>query len=214
MSITKRIFYFSLLSIVLTFLHLEVILDIHPVWLRTHEIPFIFIELIIWLFIILLFIKISRYDFFEGLNNNVVFFTRISWRKLVFTLGMFSLAILIGYFDDHYNMTNLPENQRFINQYYLQVPLLVSVSNYLFAPTVEELLFRGLFFKMFFPNKTKLNLLLKITISGIVFGFAHQFTIDINWFIYCSMGWILSITYYYTEEMAYPILLHLLVNLI
>ena len=212
-SITKRIFYFSLLCAASIFLHLEVILGIDSVWLNAHETSFVFIELIIWLFIILLFTKFSKYKFFKESNDNVIFFTGISWRKLSFTLGMLLLALLIGYLDGHYNTAALPENQQLINQYYLQVPLLVSISNYLFAPTVEELLFRGLFFKMFFPKQTKLNTIIKIIVSGIVFGFAHQFVIDINWFIYCSMGWLLGITYQYTKELAYPTLLHLLINL-
>lgn len=196
------------------FLHLEVLLGINSVWLEKHELLLIIIELVIGLFLLLLFSAVSRYLSFNNSEAKIIFFNEISWQKLGITLGMFLIALLIGYLDDRYNPAAIPENQQLINQYYLQVPLLVSTSNYLFAPVVEEFLFRGLFFQLFFPKRTKRNDFLKILASGIVFGFAHQFTLDVNLLIYCSMGWVLGTTYYFTKELACPMLVHLLVNIV
>ncbi|MFS0985770.1 CPBP family intramembrane glutamic endopeptidase [Enterococcus durans] len=48
--------------------------------------------------------------------------------------------------------------------------------------------------------------------SGIVFGLSHGITPSIDMIFYCGMGWILSFLYYYTNNIAYPIGLHLVVN--
>ncbi|MCP8847881.1 CPBP family intramembrane glutamic endopeptidase [Latilactobacillus curvatus] len=54
---------------------------------------------------------------------------------------------------------------------------------------------------------------MKIIVSGLAFGCAHQLKIDYNWLIYCSFGWILGSTYFWTKDIRCSIVLHMLVNL-
>ena len=62
-------------------------------------------------------------------------------KKVVLILVMFGIVLVIDRIDKRWNPLALPENQVYINELMKAVPILTTLSNDLFAPTLEELLF-------------------------------------------------------------------------
>lgn len=108
----------------------------------------------------------------------------------------------------------LPENQKAVASETVQMPLWNGIYAIVLAPIFEELIFRGIFMNYFFNKENRLNNILAIVISGLLFGFAHELQFDANWLMYSALGCFLSFTYMHFRDIRYSIALHFLNNLL
>lgn len=87
-----------------------------------------------------------------------------------------------------------------------------------FAPLVEELVFRGSLFSLFYKKNKKLCILIAACAFGFLHVFSSIFTQDwadlIYFFSYASMGYCLCRCYEQTKTIYGPIFLHVLNNTI
>lgn len=212
MSLPKRALLFTELLLLTIFFSFEVVFGIPEDMIHQHEYLFIMIKFLIWTGILFLLnrIYIKKYS---DVSDHYAYFTTLKSKNVRITCLMFIAALGINYIDTRFISIQLPENQQVINSSLVNAPILETLSLCFFGPTIEELLYRGVFYNLFFLKPNGINKIMKIVVSGIIFAFAHQFTIDLNWLIYCIMGWILGIAYSQTKELVYPILLHILINI-
>lgn len=106
------------------------------------------------------------------------------------------------------------ENQQTVIAFAQAVPWWMALDAIVFAPIIEEILFRGFFFNWFFNSSDKKIQFIGVFLSGAVFGAVHDISSILGWLIYAMMGWLLAITYAYTKDIRYNIGLHMFNNLI
>jgi len=206
----NRVCYFILLVLLTSVIYVEELLGVSNHYLAQHEMRFIVFDLIMWGLLLALLLVIYRR--LSKANGPEVAVPVI--KKVGIILLMLAASYLLNWFDQQWNPLALPQNQVVIDQRMQAAPYLTTIGNGLIAPTIEELLFRGLFFNFFFLKKTRFNGFLKIIVSGLIFGSMHELAINYNWLIYCAMGWILGATYYWTKDLKCSIILHSLINLL
>lgn len=164
--------------------------------------------IVIFLIMVLLFRKQLIHDFklfktYFREYNSLVFKT---WFKSLITMMILSLSIQL--------ITNIETatNQETLNQMFTKLPVLIVFLTMIYAPVVEELMFRGVFRK-FINNKY-----LFIILSGVVFGILH--VIDdfksvselLYIFVYSSLGIYLASLYYKTNNICTNIYFHFIQN--
>lgn len=138
------------------------------------------------------------------------------WHKITIKNVLFMLFILILYFCFLYLGTkiiamNFTYDRIIISPLNNNLSLAASIRRYIITPIIEEFLYRGIFFNYFFNKKDKQNNLLVILTSAIIFASIH---IQYGFPIYYFFGsLILGITYMYTKDLRYTILIHSIVNL-
>lgn len=82
------------------------------------------------------------------------------------------------------------------------------------GPIFEETIFRGLFFNIFFSERTRANKWVGIMLSGFIFGFIHDPKLTKFIFVYWALGCILAWVYMTTKDLRYSIISHILYNAI
>lgn len=105
-------------------------------------------------------------------------------------------------------------NQQTVVEFSKAMPVWMALDAIVFAPIIEEILFRGFFFNWFFNSSDKRIQLLGVFFSGAVFGAVHDISSFLGWLVYAVMGWLLALTYAYTKDIRYNIGLHMFNNLI
>lgn len=80
------------------------------------------------------------------------------------------------------------------------------------APFCEELIFRGMFFNIFFTEPTKRNKWLGIVVSGLLFAYMHDPTFSKYILVYWVLGIILAWVYMQTKDIRYSMLVHMCYN--
>lgn len=111
------------------------------------------------------------------------------------------------------------ENQQAIISLQNQGPIFVLMTVSIFAPFVEEVIFRGVIFA---PLKNRFGFLFAAIFSSFLFGFIHVYASLISgdysdlWFIftYAGLGFVFSYVYYKSENIFTCILLHGVYNTI
>lgn len=81
------------------------------------------------------------------------------------------------------------------------------------GPIIEELIFRGLMYRLIFYNQTtRYRILTAIIVTALTFAFAH--TLSFNFFLipYFLIACLLSYVYVKTLSLKYSLLLHILNN--
>lgn len=204
----KHVCYFILLVLLTSLIDVEALLGVSNHYLAQHEIRFIIFDLIMWgLLLALLLVIYRRLSKVNGPEVAVLVI-----KKIGIILLMLAASYLLNWLDQQWHPLALPQNQVVIDQRMQAAPYLTTIGNGLIAPTIEELLFRGLFFNFFFLKKTSVNGFLKILVSELIFGSMYELAINYNWLIYCTMGWILGVTYYWTKDLKCSMFLHVLIN--
>lgn len=110
------------------------------------------------------------------------------------------------------------ENQQAISQIVQSYPIVMIITTVIFAPILEEMIFRGIVFGWLYEFHPKLAHIL----SGFLFGFMHIMTAVLagsfsEWtqiFSYFFMGVVLSFLYEKRNNIYVPIGAHILNNLI
>lgn len=126
-------------------------------------------------------------------------------------LGLFALLLMAEFF--------LPippsDNQQAVIKGVLAHPIFSFFAVVVFAPIMEELLFRGLFAGYFFPNLTnKTSLILYFILTSGLFCLAHGPRTIPHFLIYFTMGAALGWLYLAKRDLRYAMGLHAANNLL
>lgn len=108
-------------------------------------------------------------------------------------------------------------NQEGLDQSMKTIPMLTAFITIVYAPIVEETLFRGVFFRCL---RGRFNFLISMLVSGLMFGSIHIFSSVLAgnfmdaWYLltYAGIGFILCIAYEQNDSIYPSILLHFMVN--
>lgn len=135
-------------------------------------------------------------------------------RFMVVIVILWILFLALQIWLNQSNLLPQSENQQTVMALAKAIPWWLALDAVVFAPIIEELLFRGLFFNWFFNSNDKKVRLLGVFFSGAVFGAVHDVSSLLGWLVYAVMGWLLALTYAYTKDIRYDIGLHVFNNLI
>ncbi|NMP59701.1 CPBP family intramembrane glutamic endopeptidase [Enterococcus mundtii] len=100
----------------------------------------------------------------------------------------------------------------------LQIPLIVH--SIIFAPIVEEIIYRGLLLNaiMFFGLKYKIQrkylLLTFLTLTSVLFGMAHLSDNFLTFIYFALSGLILAVLYLLSGRIIVPMIVHFINNLV
>lgn len=108
-------------------------------------------------------------------------------------------------------------NQEGLDQSMKTIPMLTAFITIVYAPIVEETLFRGVFFRCL---RGRFNFLISMLVSGLMFGSIHIVSSVLAgnfmdaWYLltYAGIGFILCIAYEQNNSIYPSILLHFMVN--
>ncbi|GKT03609.1 CPBP family intramembrane glutamic endopeptidase [Furfurilactobacillus sp. WILCCON 0119] len=104
-------------------------------------------------------------------------------------------------------------NERSIDKMLKQTPWLTMYFGVIWAPILEELIFRGLYFDFFFMKLQKRWVWwLGVVLNGVLFAMLHTSLWSPSAWVYGTMGMILAITYLKTKDIRFDIGIHFLNN--
>ena len=135
---------------------------------------------------------------------------------VLYMLAMFIMNIVLSLIIMLVTGLDNSTNQMILEEMFGQYPFYVSFSAVVFAPIVEEGIFRGGFFR-WFSSQSKMK---AYAISAILFGLLHVFEsvftgnfMDLAFIVvYATMGVVLADLYRRSNQMISCILLHALYN--
>lgn len=106
----------------------------------------------------------------------------------------------------------ISENQQGLDRIEQSTGDLFKIMVVFIAPFCEEVIFRGMFFNIFFTKETKTNKWLGILASGFVFGYMHDPMLSKYIFIYWVLGIVLAWIYTTTKDLRCSMLVHMCYN--
>ena len=166
--------------------------------------------IVIFILICFKYLKNDVIKFFGNLKYNLIISLKCFGFMYV-TQIVLSLAINL-IFD-----LSSSVNQELVESAFMLSPLKITFLTVIFAPIVEELVFRSAIFSLCRNNKK-----LQIILASCLFGFIHVFGsvlmgnyLDVvNVIVYIGLGYWLSYAYIKTDTIATPIFVHFLNNLL
>lgn len=135
---------------------------------------------------------------------------RFRLESLFFIILMYGIVLAANIFAAQFGT---PANQQSVLAEMHILPVTLFFLAGLLAPFIEELIFRGLFMNLFWQKDTRLNNVLAVVSSGLVFGLMHEPHLSVFLLLYTSLGIVLGWTYRYHRDLRYSIGLHMLINL-
>lgn len=111
------------------------------------------------------------------------------------------------------------QNQTELLKKFDDYPIYMLISGNVMAPFIEELIFRGLFYKLLFnaidaDQFKKRVLFLIIFLNTIIFAVPHLSSVSFDFIPYMLIAIIFSINFIYYKNIEIPIVLHMMNNLI
>ncbi|GAF39823.1 hypothetical protein FC83_GL001381 [Agrilactobacillus composti DSM 18527 = JCM 14202] len=106
------------------------------------------------------------------------------------------------------------DNQTIIDQIVKTAPILMATTGILTAPIIEELILRGVFFNYFFNRDSTPFKVAAVFTSGLIFGLLHEPQFSLALLAYSATGWLLGTVYVLTKDLRYPIMIHMLNNVL
>ncbi len=145
--------------------------------------------------------------------------SRFSGKKLLWAAGYIALMLatnplyemLMAALGMESSVDNL-RNQRMVMEMLQRAPLTMTAYIVLFAPVLEELLLRGIFFQSFGSIENRGKRWLLLVLSAFVFGSLHSLPVHYDFLLYFAMGLVLGAAYLHTKDLKYPILIHMVNN--
>ena len=145
--------------------------------------------------------------------------SRFSGKKLLWAAGYIALMLAINPLYEmlmaalgvESSVDNL-QNQRMVMEMLQRAPLTMAAYIVLFAPVLEELLLRGIFFQSFGSIENHGKRWLLLVLSAFVFGSLHSLPVHYDFLLYFAMGLVLGAAYLHTKDLKYPILIHMVNN--
>ncbi|HFI0326026.1 TPA: lysostaphin resistance A-like protein [Streptococcus suis] len=105
------------------------------------------------------------------------------------------------------------ENQKLVIEFVTAYPLIAFSSVVVFAPILEELIFRGFLATYFFQKMADMKVVgIYLTVTGSLFSLVHMPATLPQFLIYFTMGLNLGWLYLIRRDIRYPIALHMLNN--
>ncbi len=163
------------------------------------------------------FIYVLRHDFQEDWKKFKVNFKKSLSYIVIGIVSCYVLTAVVSTIYELLGITGTSDNQEVINDALFgngKVPMMISVI--LFAPFVEEILFRKLLFGTI-EEKFKLKPIVAIIASTLVFSLIHVSSGDniIYIFQYLPLAFVITYSYYKSNRNIFvPIGIHFLNNLI
>ena len=154
---------------------------------------------------VLLFMYLNKYDIEK---TKKVYTTE----KLKNTLILFIIANIVIYFVSISSKYLLHEfDEQNIVQYFKhnKITELEVLNTIVVVPIIEEIVFRGLFYKLL---RSYFSIVPSMLISSIIFSIAHK-NILVSIVLFC-LGLILCYSYERNKSLIYPIVIHSLFNLL
>lgn len=151
---------------------------------------------------------ISNFIIFKNNLKKYVPFILKRYLLMIALMAAASVPIIL------FNNAKVSSNQDIINNMFTKIPILMLVLSTLYAPFVEENIFRLSLSKLF-NNKTVF-----IIVSGVLFGIMHMITkmtsaVDILYiFQYSVLGMSLAKAYKDTNNIYVPMSMHFIQNLL
>ena len=178
------------------------------------EIPFI-LEASVYFFMLLVNLILAKPlldDSIAGIKKEGFFQRSFKYLGLMYAANIL-FSILTVIFIGDVNRTN----QTAITVSYLERPLFTFFVSAIYAPIVEEIVFRGAVFK---SCRCRLSFLSSALISGLLFGLIHVFSALLSgeiielWFLilYAAMGIVLCHAYEKSNSIFGSIFVHFLNN--
>lgn len=199
--------YFLLYSIESLPFHLLNI-DIDTVPMIVKIIYVVVYELMMITVMLLIYNKMVKTDFIDMKKNHKKYYgTYFKYYLIAFGIMMISNLIIILLLNK-----DMATNETMIRETFQISPLYIYFSAIIFAPIVEEIVFRGCI-KRIIPNKY-----LFILVSGLLFGFVHissdiKSMSDLLYLIpYSSLGMAFAYVYYKTNNIFTSMGLHFMHN--
>ena len=145
--------------------------------------------------------------------------SRFSGKKLLWAAGYIALMLAINPLYEmlmaalgvESSVDNL-QNQLIIMEMLQRAPLTMAAYIVLFAPVLEELLLRGIFFQSFGSIENRGKRWLLLVLSAFIFGSLHSLPVHYDFLLYFAMGLVLGAAYLHTKDLKYPILIHMANN--
>lgn len=145
--------------------------------------------------------------------------SRFSGKKLLWAAGYIALMLatnplyemLMAALGMESSVDNL-RNQRMVMEMLQRAPLMMTAYIVLFAPVLEELLLRGIFFQSFGSIENRGKRWLLLVLSAFVFGSLHSLPVHYDFLLYFAMGLVLGAAYLHTKDLKYPVLIHMVNN--
>ena len=144
------------------------------------------------------------------------------WSKTLIScvLGLVIILVfsaLLGALANFLSQQTSSENQQSVDTLLKNVPLLATFSAVIFAPIVEELIFRGIFYRCLRP---RLDATSAMMLSGLLFGLAHisQALLQGNFaelayvIVYGFLGILFAGMYEYRQNIYGSMIMHALYN--
>ncbi|MFD1417927.1 CPBP family intramembrane glutamic endopeptidase [Companilactobacillus keshanensis] len=148
--------------------------------------------------------KYFKKDFFFKTNIT----TNVHLELVIFIVAI----VVVGYFSGFFPES---DNQKIVLDQLHGNTINTILTTVFLGPVAEELIFRGLIAKLFFPKITdKRTAFWYILVSSLAFGLAHVTSFSLTVIPYILMGVILALAYVRFGDIRYSIFLHFLNNLI
>ncbi|WP_268912521.1 CPBP family intramembrane glutamic endopeptidase [Lentilactobacillus sp. SPB1-3] len=139
--------------------------------------------------------------------------TKKLWLLLALFIGMMSFQYIWSWLITS-GIIHMPENQTAVVEQSIKMPIWNDIYSVFLAPIFEEIIFRGIFMNYFFNKDNRLNNILAMVTSALIFGFAHEMQFDLNWLMYSGLGLFLSYSYMHYRDIRFNIALHMINNLV
>lgn len=201
---------FDKLKAIIIFIIFIIINNVFPYIKFFSKISPIIYYIIIFIILILSYFKEIKNNFIIFVKNIKAYFPFVIKRYFIMLLVMIVVALPILFL----NGGNTSTNQSMLNEMIKEAPVITILLSVLYAPLVEEVIFRLSFSKLF-KNKY-----VYIIISGFVFGLLHQIDKFVSFYDllyvlqYMSLGICLAKAYKDSNNIFVSISMHFIQNLI
>lgn len=143
--------------------------------------------------------------------------TLVFKKNIKLIIGMYIFTFLVSFLVSLFTKTVTSNNQVGVSTSINQFPYLMAFTTMIFAPIVEEILFRGVFYRSF---RSRFNWLVASVISCCAFGFIHVYDSILQgmwmdcwyFFVYAVIGFFLCRAYEETDTIYGSMILHFINN--
>lgn len=139
---------------------------------------------------------------------------KLKGNDFLIALGGFVIILLLQLMGAALGASHTSDNQEALNKLMRTSGKQIYVMLCLLAPICEELIYRGFFFQALQFKKGKLEKIVGVILSGLLFAFVHDPNFDVFFISYFLMGAVLAGLYAWTENLTVSMTAHALNNII
>ena len=139
---------------------------------------------------------------------------KLKGNDFLIALGGFVIILLLQLMGASLGAGHTSDNQEALNKLMRTSGKQIYAMLCLLAPICEELIYRGFFFQALQFKKGKLEKIVGVILSGLLFAFVHDPNFDVFFISYFLMGAVLAGLYAWTENLTVSMTAHALNNII